>query len=331
MTRAAFAALIALSTLASPSPVDAYLKLGARVNGQITDVTWTQQPIRYFVSEQDGTGVSADDLRGAAARATGTWSDVPSAIVRFDFQGMTTASPDDVDGRTTIGFLDRPDLDQVLGSTSFLIDTTTGALVEADIFLNTRFTWSVAPNGVPGRTDLESVVVHELGHLLGLGHSAIGETERTSSGGRRLVATGALMFPIAMAPGAVAERALHADDVAGISDLYPAGSAVADTGAIIGRVTKNGRGVFGAHVVAFNPETGVLVGNFSLTDAGEFVIAQLPPGPYILRVEPLDDAETESFFAETLDLNFRVTYGPRMVVAPRGGSSGSIEIQVAPK
>ena len=53
------------------------------------------------------------------------------------------------------------------------------------------------------------------------------------------------MFPIAMSRGTIADRVLQADDIAGISDLYPAPSIVADTGGIVGRVTKNGSGVIG--------------------------------------------------------------------------------------
>jgi hypothetical protein len=87
----------------------------------------------------------------------------------------------------------------------------------------------------------------------------------------------------------------------------------------------------GAHVVAFNPETGVLIGNFTLNAAGDFVIARLPPGAYILRVEPVDDAEPDSFFPSAIDTDFRVTYAPRTVVAPHGGSSPSIEIRVQAK
>jgi hypothetical protein len=317
--------------LASQPPAFAYLKLGTAIGGRVTDVSWRQQPIRYFVTERDGTGVTAADLRGAIARAAATWQSVASATVRFEFQGSTSVPPGGADGRTTLGFLDRPDLDRVLGATSFLIDTTNGAIVEADVFFNTRFTWSVSPQGEAGRVDLESVALHELGHLLGLGHSALGETERTSTGGRRVVASGAVMFPIAMTAGAIADRALQPDDIAGVSDLYPAAGQVDTTGGITGRVTKNGQGLLGAHVVAFNPETGALVGNFALNMAGEFAIVRLAPGPYVLRVEPLDDADVESFFSTTIDADFRVTYAPRMVVAPRGGSSSPIEIKVTAK
>lgn len=325
------AAIIALLITAGSSPSSAYLKLGALVNGQVVDATWHQQPIGFYISERDSNGVTAADVRGAVGRAAATWSSVSSAHVNFAYQGLTTAPPQGTDGKNTIGFLDRPDLDRVLGATSFMVDVVTGEIYEADIFFNTSFLFSVAAGGESSRLDLEALAVHELGHMLGLGHSAIGETERTSSGSRRVIGSGAVMFPIALTAGAIADRVLHPDDIAGLQDLYPAATALFETGGIVGRVTKNGQGVQGAHVVAFNPETNVLIGNFTLNPDGEFVIGRLPPGPYILRVEPLDDAEPGDFVPGAIDTDFRVAYAPRMVVAPRGGSSEPIEIQVLPK
>ena len=45
-----------------------------------------------------------------------------------------------------------------------------------------------------------------------------------------------------------------------------------ERGSVSGRVTKSGRGVLGAHIVAFNMRTGQLIGGFSLDDDRRFVI-----------------------------------------------------------
>ena len=141
------------------------------------------------------------------------------------------------------------------------------------------------------------------------------------------------MFPIAFTAGSTAGRTLQPDDVAGISDLYPADGFRSSTGSISGTVTKNGNGVFGAHVIAFSPATGALVANFTLDESGRFSIAGLTPGAWLVRVEPLDDAEVDSFFDRSapVDLDFRVTFADSLVIVPRGADSGSVAIQVAPK
>jgi hypothetical protein len=330
MKRAVAVLVVAALVLSLPAPALAYLKFGFRLNGRLVDVRWNQMPVRYFVSDRDVPGVTATQFREAIGRAFAKWQGVATADVRAEFQGMTVASPGEIDGRTTLGFLDRPDLERVLGATSFILDSTTGAIIESDIFFNLRFPWSTAEAGQAGRTDVESIAIHEVGHLLGLAHSALGETELIS-GGRRVLGTGAVMFPIAFTAGNVGDRTLLPDDVAGLVDLYPTAAATETLGSISGTVTKDGRGVFGAHVVAFNPATGGMVGGFALNDAGEFVIAGLPPGPYILRAEPLDDAGTDSFFTGVIDVDFRVTFASRMVVVPPNGTSNTVEIAVRPK
>ncbi|KAK1374308.1 Metalloendoproteinase 1 [Heracleum sosnowskyi] len=60
--------------------------------------------------------------------------------------------------------------------------------------------WSIGP--VPDHIDLETVALHEIGHLLGLQHSSV---------------TDAIMYP-SVSDGMAKE--LHGDDVQGIKDLY---------------------------------------------------------------------------------------------------------------
>ncbi len=319
---------------AHTQPAFAYLKFGVRVGGRQMTLRWTQTPVRYAVSDRLSVpGVSIGDLQAAVGRAFETWQAVPSATIAYQFAGLTDAVPGDEDSLSTLGFRDRPDLDRVLASTSFVIDMGSGALIESDIFFNSAFAWSVAAAGEANKFDLQSIAVHEVGHLSGLGHSALGETELREGGGRRVLAAEAVMFPIAFAAGTTAGRVLKADDIAGITDLYPE-SGVSDTqGVITGRVTKNGQPVFGAHVVAFDPQTSAMVGSFSLNAQGEFSIGGLPAGPRLLRVEPLDDADLESFFtsAQAVDLDFRVMFFDRVIAVPRGGGTSSVELKVVPK
>ena len=332
MTRRLAAVLAAVLSFGPPAPAFAYLKFGVPIRGQQVTVKWTQTPVRYFVSDGAVPGVTAPDFQAAMGRAFATWQAVPSASITYQLAGVTSASPGSDDGSSVLGFRSRPDLDRVLASTSFLVDSSTGALIESDIFFNSAFPWSVAAAGEAGRYDLESIALHEIGHFSGLGHSALGETELVSTGGRRVLSAEAVMFPIAFASGSIAGRTLKADDIAGISDLYPDGDFSTD-GSLSGRVTKDGQPLFGAHVVAFNAATGTMVASFTLNAQGQFSIGGLSPGVHVVRVEPLDDAALDSFFdsSRIVDIDFRVTFFDRAVVVPKGGDSGEIAVKVVAK
>lgn len=327
----ALAACVLMS--GSSDPLLAYLKIGSRVQNRTVSLRWRDFPIRYYVTDAGASEVSATQFQGAVTRAFNTWNTVEGATTSSEFAGFTRARPQDDDGMVVLGYSNRPDLERTLAATNFLIDITSGEIVESDIFFNTAFPWSTSANGESGRFDVESIALHEIGHLHGLGHSALGETEMRP-GGRRVLGAEAVMFPIAFTAGSTADRTLKPDDIAGFGDLYPASDGVSRRlGSISGKVTKNGAGVVGAHIVAFNPSTGALVGGFTLADDGSFTIARLEPGPYILRVEPLDDGDIESFFdaSTNVDLNFRVRFHDRVVAVPRGGGTTGVEIRVDPK
>ena len=330
--RSLHAAVAVALAVALPDPALAYLKFSTRtLRGDVVTLRWTTSPVRWFVTDRGVPGVTSTEFQAAVGRAFATWEAVPTATISFQFGGFTGAEPFEDDDRTVLGFVDEPELERVLGATGFVVDLLSGDIVESDIFFNSTFNWSTATPGQTGRFDLESTALHEIGHLLGLGHSALGETEMLPTGGRRVTASSAVMFPISFGAANLADRELQPDDIAGVSDIYPADGYRSRTGAARGRVTLNGTPIFGAHVVAFNPQSGDLIGGFTLNDDGEFEITGLTPGPHVIRVEPLDDADVESFFDEDAELDFRVTILDRLFVAPRGGVGERIAVAVRPK
>jgi hypothetical protein len=325
--------LLVLFVLLTAQPAQAYLHLTLSVGSVQAPLKWDMARVRWFATDRGVSGVTASQFQTEVASAFATWEAVPTASVAFQFVGFTSAVPFEDDGISTFGFEAEPDLDRVLGATSFVVDTLSGEIVESDVFFNSIFTWSTSPAGDPSRFDLQSVAAHEIGHFLGLGHSALGETEVRPEGGRRVLASGAVMFPISLGRGSTADRTLQPDDIAGVSDLYPDGDFRDTSGAVSGRVQRSdGSAVTGAHVVAFNPRTGALVGGFSLGQGGAFQIAGLTPGAHVIRVEPLDDADVDSFFSPAgIDVDFQVTLSPRLAVAPAGGASPRFDVSVPPK
>ena len=327
------AAMCLLALLLLSRTVDGYLKIGTQVSsGSLVTVRWNSFPIRYYVTNRDVPGVSAPQLQQAVDRAFHTWQAVPNVGLSSQFAGFTGLMPSGAGNANVIGFEDHPELDRVLGATSFTLDTVTGEIVDSDIFLNSTFSWSVAEAGEAGREDVESIVAHELGHLHGLGHSALGETELLAGGGRQVLDEASIMFPIAFNAGSV-HRALYPDDVNGLSDIYGGDAVHSSTGSITGRVTKNGSGVLGAHVVAVNSATGVTIAGFSQATDGSFTVGGLEPGTYFLRAEPLDDADPGSFLSSSLniDLDFMPAFLDRPVTVAGGSTASGIELKVVPK
>jgi len=121
-----------------------------------------------------------------------------------------------------------------------------------------------------------TTLVHEFGHTLGLQHtlsSSVMATATTSSSSKA-------------AP-------LEADDIAGISNLYPTDAYLAAVGAISGRVTLGNTGLNLASVVAV-PAVGQAVSTLTNPDGTYQIQGLTPGGAYYLYAHPLPPALTDS-------------------------------------
>lgn len=187
--------------------------------------------------------------------------------------------------------------------------TQPGQILDADVYFNpsdstVTFATPQALPGAPKAYDMESLMIHEFGHVLGFSHSAVWR---------------AIMFPFASAPGTYTgtrpsvqqpDAPLSDDDRTGLRVLYTDPTDTQHTGTIRGRILPANplslpaappgvTGIFGAHVVAVDSSTGAVIagtmGGWSCSAPGpaqfdgSYEIDRLALGAsYLVYAEPLN-------------------------------------------
>jgi Matrixin len=166
-----------------------------------TGLVWDVLPVPQSYNPA-GDPVGAGSALGATQAA---WSSVPGSDFAISSGGQTSRCPSIVqecpgpqvlDGFNDVGWA------RLSPNTLGVTWSTTGGVDEADMALNTRVPWSAGCIDVAGRFDVQTVLLHENGHVAGLDHAT---------------STASVMYPSYQA----ARCSLGALDQDAISTLYP--------------------------------------------------------------------------------------------------------------
>jgi uncharacterized protein (TIGR03437 family) len=301
-------AIVSLSALALCLPALANTTLLTGSGAPLFRTDYASVPVLY---NNSGLRAGATNASGrimlttssnpvaALQAAANAWSAVDGARIRFAPLSPTALENDTQDLINVAILKDSPEIRSIVGDslavTLIIALPSTGEILDADILFSPSTADAGTPfstNGAPNTYDLQSTATHELGHLLGAGHSHL---------------LSATMFPFS---GDLVTRTLSPDDAAFARFAAPAATAQ-NLGQLRGTLIQlNGQPARGIAVTASDSTTGITVGAISNTN-GAYSIGSLPLGSYVVFAAPLDGIAEPSNFRIApgdADLNLNPAY-----------------------
>ncbi len=243
-------------------PVFAATRMTFDIQGTPTPIEWapTAFPLRYDIDRR----VTQLHPNAAAMidRAFAAWASLPDVNLRFESRGVVPQAVPNGEGISVTLADDLLGGQGAIALTAYTYDVTTGRMIDADI--------RVDPSLFSGQVNAQAALEHEVGHTLGLDHSAV---------------LSSAMYPYVGPHDALS--GLDADDRIAISTIYPKNDPTLRGATLQGRVLGDDGAIFAAQVVAVN-DSGQTVASSLTNAAGEFALVGVPAGRYQLYAEPLD-------------------------------------------
>lgn len=175
----------------------------------------SSQCLPYRLLAKESAVIPNAVLSDKLARAFSTWTaSNPSCtpgITAIELAPATESEPSGFRngerGRNLVGVVptwNHAGAGDSLALATLTFQSTTGEILDVDLEINGTAPWSFTSDP-PTENDLEAVLTHEVGHILGIAHSPIPE---------------ATMFPVYRA-GSIDQRSLAQDDQNAICTIYP--------------------------------------------------------------------------------------------------------------